>query len=62
MAASSDSLTPRTPLPAESPHEPAAERQHPPRLLPLLGACGCGSGCSCGCQSGGACQCGGNCG
>lgn len=31
------------------------------RHLPLLGACGCGSGCSCGCQSGGSCQCGGNC-
>lgn len=30
--------------------------------LPLLGACGCGSGCSCGCQSGGSCSCGGNCG
>lgn len=30
-------------------------------LLPLLGACGCGSGCSCGCQSGGPCQCGGGC-
>ncbi len=29
--------------------------------LPLLGACGCGSGCSCGCQSGGPCQCGGGC-
>ncbi|MCQ0023322.1 hypothetical protein M4914_10440 [Streptomyces somaliensis DSM 40738] len=30
--------------------------------LPLLGACGCGSGCSCGCQSGGSCSCSGNCG
>ncbi len=29
--------------------------------LPLLGACGCGPGCSCGCQSGGPCQCGGGC-
>jgi hypothetical protein len=27
--------------------------------LPLVAACGCGSGCSCGCQSGGPCQCGG---
>ncbi|MFD5557560.1 hypothetical protein ACFV0R_26110 [Streptomyces sp. NPDC059578] len=32
-----------------------------PRLT-LLGACGCGPGCSCGCQSGGSCQCGGGCG
>ncbi|MCP9958405.1 MULTISPECIES: hypothetical protein [Streptomyces] len=30
--------------------------------LPLLGACGCGSGCSCGCQSGGSCSCGAACG
>ncbi|MEU7566683.1 hypothetical protein [Streptomyces fradiae] len=30
--------------------------------LPLLGACGCGSGCSCGCQSGGPCSCSGSCG
>ncbi|WP_160311683.1 hypothetical protein [Streptacidiphilus melanogenes] len=29
--------------------------------LPLLAACGCGSGCGCGCQSGGTCQCGGGC-
>ncbi|MFV2119893.1 hypothetical protein ACE14D_16220 [Streptomyces sp. Act-28] len=36
--------------PVEAPH------------LPLLGACGCGSGCSCGCQSGGPCSCGSNCG
>ncbi|MCX4511691.1 MULTISPECIES: hypothetical protein [Streptomyces] len=34
----------------------------PPRRLPLLGACGCGSGCGCGCQSGAPCQCGGCCG
>lgn len=26
--------------------------------LPVLGACGCGSGCRCGCQSGAPCQCG----
>ncbi|UUS31770.1 MULTISPECIES: hypothetical protein [Streptomyces] len=30
--------------------------------LPMLGACGCGSGCSCGCQSGGPCSCSGSCG
>ncbi|MGW1839971.1 hypothetical protein [Streptomyces sp. BBFR2] len=30
--------------------------------LPLLGACGCGAGCSCGCQGGAPCQCGGSCG
>ncbi|CAL9300121.1 MULTISPECIES: hypothetical protein [unclassified Streptomyces] len=34
---------------------------HPTRL-PLVGACGCGSGCSCGCQSGGPCACSGSCG
>ena len=32
------------------------------RPLPLLGGCGCPSGCSCGCQSGGTCRCGGHCG
>ena len=26
--------------------------------LPLVAACGCGSGCTCGCQSGSPCQCG----
>lgn len=31
-------------------------------FLPVLAACGCGSGCGCGCQSGGSCQCGGGCG
>ncbi|MGP3999107.1 hypothetical protein [Streptomyces sp. 8N706] len=44
--------------------EPSRDRA--PRLVdlpvPVLGSCGCGSGCSCGCQSGGACQCGGSCG
>ncbi|WP_432143637.1 hypothetical protein [Streptomyces sp. bgisy084] len=47
---------------ADSP-SPAAEAPTAvdrPRL-PLLGACGCGPGCSCGCQSGGPCQCGGGC-
>ncbi len=47
---------------ADSPN-PAPDAQtavERPRL-PLLGACGCGSGCSCGCQSGGPCQCGGSC-
>jgi hypothetical protein len=28
------------------------------RNLPLIAACGCGSGCTCGCQSGSPCQCG----
>ncbi|WP_338897519.1 hypothetical protein WBG99_19490 [Streptomyces sp. TG1A-60] len=28
------------------------------KTLPLVGACGCGSGCACGCQSGNPCQCG----
>lgn len=32
-----------------------------PEHPPVLGACGCGSGCTCGCQSGGPCQCGGSC-
>ncbi|MFD7922387.1 hypothetical protein ACFV3R_24580 [Streptomyces sp. NPDC059740] len=59
---------PATPAPAKSPvtsrdTEPTpAPTAHDPRRLPLLGACGCGSGCSCGCQSGSACQCGGGCG
>ncbi|WP_344320567.1 hypothetical protein [Streptomyces macrosporus] len=39
-----------------------AERADERPSLPILGACGCGSGCSCGCQSGSGCQCGGNCG
>ncbi|MFG2329730.1 hypothetical protein ACGFMM_08890 [Streptomyces sp. NPDC048604] len=38
--------------------EPAARE---PKLLPVLGACGCGAGCGCGCQSGAPCQCGGAC-
>lgn len=41
--------------------EQPAEAPGLPRLV-LLGACGCGPGCSCGCQSGGPCQCGGGCG
>ncbi|WP_189532992.1 hypothetical protein [Streptomyces roseolilacinus] len=49
MADSPTTLTEQE-TPAEAPH------------LPLLGACGCGSGCSCGCQSGGPCSCSGNCG
>ncbi|MFH0243761.1 hypothetical protein ACGRHY_15340 [Streptomyces sp. HK10] len=42
---------------------PPTTAEHPDERpsLPVLGACGCGSGCSCGCQSGGSCQCGGNC-
>ncbi|MBP2054850.1 hypothetical protein J2Z21_007860 [Streptomyces griseochromogenes] len=50
---------------AESPSttpDPAQDRQTDQlteiRSLPLVGACGCGSGCSCGCQSGAPCQCG----
>lgn len=46
-----------TPNPPTTPDRP---ENRPP--LPVLGACGCGSGCSCGCQSGGACSCEGNCG
>ncbi|MEN8649407.1 hypothetical protein ABCR94_01820 [Streptomyces sp. 21So2-11] len=41
-----------------SQQEPRSDRAHVP-TTPVLGACGCGSGCSCGCQSGGPCQCGG---
>lgn len=41
--------------------EQSADTPGLPALV-LLGACGCGSGCSCGCQSGGPCQCGGGCG
>ncbi|MEU5211870.1 hypothetical protein [Streptomyces sp. NPDC020742] len=52
MAPTADSLNP-----AAQDDPTAVDR---PRL-PLLGACGCGSGCSCGCQSGGPCQCGGGC-
>ena len=48
-----DSPTPLTP-PGSSP-----EARQP---LPLLGACGCGPGCSCGCQSGAPCKCGSSCG
>lgn len=40
-------------------HHKAPALQRPRQ--PLLGACGCGPGCSCGCQSGGPCQCGGSC-
>lgn len=44
-----------TPDPTQqAPTEQPAET----KSLPLLAACGCGSGCTCGCQSGGACQCG----
>ncbi|MBZ3907896.1 MULTISPECIES: hypothetical protein [Streptomyces] len=52
---------------AESPASPSTpdptltRDTHQPtdiKALPLLGACGCGSGCACGCQSGNPCQCG----
>lgn len=45
---------------AESPTTDS--QQEAPRetvFLPVLGACGCSSGCGCGCQSGAPCQCGG---
>ncbi|MFF0740700.1 hypothetical protein ACFYVL_09885 [Streptomyces sp. NPDC004111] len=48
---------------ADSPApETTVERSVEVPALVLLGACGCGSGCSCGCQSGAPCQCGGGCG
>ncbi|MDX2698537.1 hypothetical protein PV416_31810 [Streptomyces ipomoeae] len=52
---------------AESPASPSTpdptqvrDTQQPAdiRTLPLVAACGCGSGCQCGCQSGNPCQCG----
>ncbi|MEU4889466.1 MULTISPECIES: hypothetical protein [Streptomyces] len=49
---------PTTPSPTPTIREPRVTEIP----VPLLGACGCGSGCSCGCQSGGSCQCGGSCG
>lgn len=53
---------PESPIPAVTASENrASEKRGGRRRLPLLAACGCGSGCSCGCQSGGSCQCGGNC-
>ncbi|MCD0485555.1 hypothetical protein [Streptacidiphilus sp. ASG 303] len=39
---------------------PASHRSGIP--LPVVAACGCGSGCTCGCKSGGSCRCGGGCG
>ena len=50
-----------SPQPIQTPEAPV-EVTRPVVKLVLLGACGCGSGCSCGCQSGGSCQCGGGCG
>ncbi|MEU0370392.1 hypothetical protein ABZ070_09035 [Streptomyces sp. NPDC006283] len=48
---------------AESPTtEPRQEASPEVVFLPVLRACGCGSGCGCGCQSGAPCQCGGCCG
>lgn len=38
--------------------EHQSEQPAAPRTLPLIAACGCGSGCQCGCQQGGPCQCG----
>lgn len=38
--------------------ERESEQPAEPRGLPLIAACGCGSGCQCGCQSGAPCQCG----
>ncbi|MFE0101817.1 hypothetical protein [Streptomyces sp. NPDC059009] len=49
-----------SPTPDFTPEQPIEVAEFP--ALVLLGACGCGSGCSCGCQSGAPCQCGGCCG
>ncbi|WP_228079997.1 hypothetical protein [Streptomyces profundus] len=59
MAASPTSSGPAGSI---KPIEPTVPAPGARRSLPLLGACGCGSGCSCGCQSGSSCQCGGGCG
>ncbi len=52
-------MAPMADSPNPAPHADPTTVERP--RLPLLGACGCGPGCSCGCQSGGPCQCGGGC-
>ncbi|MBG0854318.1 hypothetical protein I2W78_21380 [Streptomyces spinoverrucosus] len=49
--------TPRTTTPDPTQERPT-EQPADITSLTLIGACGCGSGCTCGCQQGNPCQCG----
>ncbi|MGP4083294.1 MULTISPECIES: hypothetical protein [unclassified Streptomyces] len=52
--AESPSTPGTTPDPTQ---ERASEQPAEINSLTLIGACGCGSGCTCGCQQGNPCQC-----